>query len=204
MSLIPALLKQRQAELCEFTTSLVYKGSSRTVKSERPCLKKPTKKQTNNKELSLSILAGRFLSCLYFTATTHLIMVLKVNVTVKFTWPTLNCNHVYPESSKVETGDSWQNSKLNFLLAILGFTPCEGDWLDIEYSVEQGSSKIIVQSLKATKRRHLQEVMAFPYCWLVSKPPMVVFVTSSLLGVLGTMDIWRMSLWPIYLSGRTL
>ncbi|XP_041493303.1 cancer/testis antigen 55-like [Microtus oregoni] len=41
--------------------------------------------------------------------------------------------------------------------AILGFTPYEGDWLDIEYSVEQGSSKIIVQSLKATKHRHLEE-----------------------------------------------
>lgn len=42
--------------------------------------------------------------------------------------------------------------------AILGFTPYEGDWLDIEYSVEQGSSKITVHSVKATKRRRLEEV----------------------------------------------
>uniref|UniRef100_A0A8C6MQQ9 Uncharacterized protein n=1 Tax=Mus spicilegus TaxID=10103 RepID=A0A8C6MQQ9_MUSSI len=42
--------------------------------------------------------------------------------------------------------------------AILGFTPCEGDWLDIEYSVEQGSPKITVHSVKATQRRQLEEV----------------------------------------------
>ncbi|GAB1302780.1 hypothetical protein APTSU1_001801900 [Apodemus speciosus] len=42
--------------------------------------------------------------------------------------------------------------------AILGFMPYEGDWLDIEYSVEQGSSKITVHSLKATQRRRLEEV----------------------------------------------
>ncbi|XP_052026665.1 cancer/testis antigen 55-like [Apodemus sylvaticus] len=42
--------------------------------------------------------------------------------------------------------------------AILGFMPYEGDWLDIEYSVEQGSSKIAVHSVKATKRRRLEEV----------------------------------------------
>ncbi|KAL6091554.1 hypothetical protein STEG23_025232 [Scotinomys teguina] len=42
--------------------------------------------------------------------------------------------------------------------AILGFTPHEGDWLDIEYSLEPGSSEITIHSLKATKCRHLQEV----------------------------------------------
>ncbi|XP_028638738.1 cancer/testis antigen 55-like [Grammomys surdaster] len=42
--------------------------------------------------------------------------------------------------------------------AILGFMPYEGDWLDIEYSVVQGSSKITVHSVKATKRRQLEEV----------------------------------------------
>nr|BAE37518.1 unnamed protein product [Mus musculus] len=42
--------------------------------------------------------------------------------------------------------------------AILGFTPREGDWLDIEYSVEQGSPKITVHSVKATQRRQLEEV----------------------------------------------
>ncbi|XP_034341440.1 cancer/testis antigen 55-like [Arvicanthis niloticus] len=41
--------------------------------------------------------------------------------------------------------------------AILGFMPYDGDWLDIEYSVVQGSSKIIVHSVKATKRRRLEE-----------------------------------------------
>ncbi|XP_052026667.1 cancer/testis antigen 55-like [Apodemus sylvaticus] len=42
--------------------------------------------------------------------------------------------------------------------AILGFMPYEGDWLDIEYSVEQGSSKIAVHSVKATQRLRLEEV----------------------------------------------
>ncbi|XP_059107535.1 cancer/testis antigen 55-like [Peromyscus eremicus] len=42
--------------------------------------------------------------------------------------------------------------------AILGFMPYEGDWLDIEYSLERRSSKITIHSLKATKCRHLQEV----------------------------------------------
>lgn len=35
--------------------------------------------------------------------------------------------------------ESMYNFQLDFLLAILGFMPREGDWLDIEYSVEQGS-----------------------------------------------------------------
>lgn len=48
-----------------------------------------------------------------------------------------------------------------FSLAILGFMPYEGDWLDIEYSVEQGSSKITVHSVKATQRRRLEEVILF-------------------------------------------
>ncbi|XP_015856349.2 cancer/testis antigen 55 [Peromyscus maniculatus bairdii] len=42
--------------------------------------------------------------------------------------------------------------------AILGFMPYEGDWLDIEYSLDRGSSKLTIHSLKATKCRRLQEV----------------------------------------------
>ncbi|XP_016819323.2 cancer/testis antigen 55-like isoform X1 [Cricetulus griseus] len=42
--------------------------------------------------------------------------------------------------------------------AILGFTPYEGDWLDIEYSAEEGSPKISIHSLKATQCRRLEEV----------------------------------------------
>ena len=43
MPLILALRMQRQADLCEFEASLVYKGSSRIVKDcyiEKPCLGK--------------------------------------------------------------------------------------------------------------------------------------------------------------------
>ncbi|CAO2593744.1 hypothetical protein LEMLEM_LOCUS7412, partial [Lemmus lemmus] len=44
--LIPALRKQRQADLCEFETSLVYRASSRTDSkaTEKPCLKNQNKK----------------------------------------------------------------------------------------------------------------------------------------------------------------
>nr|XP_012803249.1 cancer/testis antigen 55 [Jaculus jaculus] len=42
--------------------------------------------------------------------------------------------------------------------AILGFKPYKGDWLDIDYTVNHRSSKINIYSLKATKRRHLDEV----------------------------------------------
>ena len=55
MPLIPALRKQRQADLCEFEASLVYKGSKAI---EKPCLEK-TKKQ---KEGLLSILAEQELT----------------------------------------------------------------------------------------------------------------------------------------------
>jgi hypothetical protein len=42
MTLIPALGRQRQADLCEFEASLVYRESSRTprAKTEKPCLGK--------------------------------------------------------------------------------------------------------------------------------------------------------------------
>ena len=45
MPLIPALRRQRQADLCEFKASLVYRDSSRTVRAvtERPCLQKQKK-----------------------------------------------------------------------------------------------------------------------------------------------------------------
>ncbi|XP_050997867.1 cancer/testis antigen 55-like [Acomys russatus] len=42
--------------------------------------------------------------------------------------------------------------------AILGFQPYKGDWLDLEYSLECGSSKLTIHSLKATRRRRLEEV----------------------------------------------
>ena len=34
MPLIPALRRQKQADLCEFEASLVYRASSRTVKTD--------------------------------------------------------------------------------------------------------------------------------------------------------------------------
>ena len=43
MPLIPALRRQRQADLCEFEASLVYIASSRTA---RATLKHPVSKQT--------------------------------------------------------------------------------------------------------------------------------------------------------------
>jgi hypothetical protein len=46
MSLVPALRRQRQADLCEFQASLVYISSSRIARAKkRSCLK--TNKQTN-------------------------------------------------------------------------------------------------------------------------------------------------------------
>ena len=44
--LIPALLRQRQMDLCEFKASLVYRVSSRTgsIATEKPCLRKRQKK----------------------------------------------------------------------------------------------------------------------------------------------------------------
>jgi hypothetical protein len=43
MSLIPALRKQRQVDLCEFKASLVYRASFRTARAtqKKPCLEKP-------------------------------------------------------------------------------------------------------------------------------------------------------------------
>jgi hypothetical protein len=35
MSLIPALWRERQADLCEFVASLVYRASSRTVRARK-------------------------------------------------------------------------------------------------------------------------------------------------------------------------
>ena len=48
MPLIPALERQRQADLYEFEASLIYRASSRTgfKATEKPCLKKPKNKQT--------------------------------------------------------------------------------------------------------------------------------------------------------------
>ena len=51
MPLIPALGKQRQAELCEFKTSLVYKVSSRSAKAvtQRNPVSKNEKKNKEKK-----------------------------------------------------------------------------------------------------------------------------------------------------------
>ena len=48
--LIPALGRQRQVDLCEFETSLVYRGSSKigSKATEKPCLEKT--KQTNKQK----------------------------------------------------------------------------------------------------------------------------------------------------------
>ena len=43
-ALIPALRKQRQADLCEFEVSLVYKSISRTARAQRNLV---SNKQTN-------------------------------------------------------------------------------------------------------------------------------------------------------------
>ena len=47
MRLIPALRRQRQAKLCEFEASLVYRASSKTGSkaTEKPCLEKPKEKE---------------------------------------------------------------------------------------------------------------------------------------------------------------
>ena len=48
MPLIPALGRQRQADLCEFKASLVYSVSSRTARATQrnPVSKKKTKQKT--------------------------------------------------------------------------------------------------------------------------------------------------------------
>ena len=48
MPLIPALGRQKQADLCEFEARLVYKGSSRTGSkaAEKPCVEKPKEKKS--------------------------------------------------------------------------------------------------------------------------------------------------------------
>ena len=53
--MIPALGRQKQADLCEFEASLVYKASSRTARAiqRNPVLENKTKQnktQTNKKE----------------------------------------------------------------------------------------------------------------------------------------------------------
>ena len=59
MTLIPALGKQRQADLYEykFKVSFVYKASSRTARAtqtEKPCLKKEQNKTKTGSRMELS------------------------------------------------------------------------------------------------------------------------------------------------------
>ena len=47
--MIPELGRQRQADLCQFGTSLVYRVISRTVRAtEKLCLEKPTNQPNKN------------------------------------------------------------------------------------------------------------------------------------------------------------
>ena len=50
--LIPALRRQRQADLCEFKASLVYRASSRTesIATGKPCLKKQKKERKKGRK----------------------------------------------------------------------------------------------------------------------------------------------------------
>lgn len=50
MPLTPAFGRQKQTDLCELKTSLVYRASSRTVAKERPCLDKPKRKKEKGGE----------------------------------------------------------------------------------------------------------------------------------------------------------
>ena len=51
---IPALGRQRQADLCEFETSLIYRASSRTHSkaTEKPCLRRGKKRNSLHREQS--------------------------------------------------------------------------------------------------------------------------------------------------------
>jgi hypothetical protein len=53
MPLIPALRRQRQVDLCDFETSLVYKSSSRTVRvvTQRNPVSETISTIINNKKL---------------------------------------------------------------------------------------------------------------------------------------------------------
>ena len=65
MPLIPVLRRQRQANLCEFEASLVYKSKfqDRLQSFEKPCFKKPKKKKEQEKkrkcEIALNTLAQK-------------------------------------------------------------------------------------------------------------------------------------------------
>jgi hypothetical protein len=53
MPLIPALRRQRQADLCEFEASLVYRSSSTTAKATQrnPVSKEPCNKTNDRKKI---------------------------------------------------------------------------------------------------------------------------------------------------------
>ena len=67
--LIPALGRQRQADLCEFEASLVYRESSRTARAEKSCLKSKAKQHTHKKVCTLGELARWLSKCLLSSLT---------------------------------------------------------------------------------------------------------------------------------------
>ena len=61
--MIPELGRQRQADLCQFGTSLVYRVISRTVRAtEKLCLEKPTNQSTNQPNKNFVSLIVSFIS----------------------------------------------------------------------------------------------------------------------------------------------
>ena len=56
-SLIPALRRQKQTDLCEFKASLVYKTNSRTVRASQtnPVSKRKTEKERRCNKLSQGV-----------------------------------------------------------------------------------------------------------------------------------------------------
>ena len=59
-SLIPALGRQREADLCEFEASLVYRISSRTASKTRETLFQKTMKQKQNRKKKKNEFANRY------------------------------------------------------------------------------------------------------------------------------------------------
>jgi hypothetical protein len=55
-ALIPALRRQKQADLCKFETSLIYKESSRTARAtQRNPVSKQNKNKNKNKQKTLTM-----------------------------------------------------------------------------------------------------------------------------------------------------
>lgn len=62
----------------------------------------------------------------------------------------------------------WRGNCSSFPLAVLGFVPYKGDWIQVEYSTQPGTSNIIAHSLKPTNCSHIDEVIGLRVTLVIS------------------------------------